>query len=309
MTDDIFLIEKPKTHPIASVMILVGACLVLLAIGTLIGGGIAFAMGVNLGTFFSNPESSPNGWSAMMVVQIFSSPLPFLGASYLVWRFIENQRWIDFGFAQVPVLVWISVGMLLIVFMPLNSWIYEGNKAMHLPEGLAGLEQWMRSSEDSLAKLTEFLTGFKSIGQLVFALFVIAFLAGLAEEVLFRGVLQNIFLRLFGNHHAAIWTAAFIFSAIHIQFYGFFPRMLLGAIFGYLYVWSQNLWIPIFGHFVNNGFAVIGAYIKNTQGIDIDITEKEDVPTSLIVISLILSIGLLYFCWKNRRVTITTTNE
>jgi len=73
------------------------------------------------------------------------------------------------------------------------------------------------------------------------------------------------------NIHAAIWVTAFIFSAIHVQFYGFLPRILLGAAFGYMAVWSGSLWLPILAHFINNAVGVIAFYIVRKQSITFDI--------------------------------------
>ncbi len=70
-----------------------------------------------------------------------------------------------------------------------------------------------------------------------------------------------------------IWVSAILFSALHMQFYGFFPRMLLGAFFGYLLLWSGSLWLPIIAHFVNNCVAVIFYYLKfnGIKVVDIEI--------------------------------------
>ena len=96
-----------------------------------------------------------------------------------------------------------------------------------------------------------------------------------------------------------IWVAAVIFSAIHVQFYGFFPRMLLGALFGYLYYWSKNLLIPMIAHSINNGTAVIGAYVLQRNGESLDkIDQQSSYPTYVAVLSLIIGIILLIFFQK-----------
>jgi len=125
-----------------------------------------------------------------------------------------------------------------------------------------------------MAQLEEFtlkLVNVHSISDLLFNFLLIAVIAGLGEELFFRGILQKIFSE-WRNAVLAIWLAAFVFSAIHLQFYGFFPRMLLGAFFGYLLYWSGNLWLPILAHTINNGLAVIFYYLKfnGYQVVDID---------------------------------------
>ena len=109
----------------------------------------------------------------------------------------------------------------------------------------------------------------------------------------FRGVLQQL---LGGRRHVAIWLTAVIFSAIHMQFYGFVPRMLMGALFGYVFVWTGSLWVPIVMHFVNNGMAVLVYYIFSSKGVAIDTNYADTLGAGttwwLGVISL-LTVGIL----------------
>jgi hypothetical protein len=81
---------------------------------------------------------------------------------------------------------------------------------------------------------------------------LIAIIPAIGEELLFRGVLQRIFTEWFKSAHWGIWISAFLFSAIHMQFFGFLPRMFLGLFFGYLLEATGSLWIPILAHFINN---------------------------------------------------------
>jgi membrane protease YdiL (CAAX protease family) len=114
-------------------------------------------------------------------------------------------------------------------------------------------------------------------------------MAALGEEIFFRGVLQSLFERYLGNSHAAIWIAAAIFSFIHFQFYGFFPRLLLGAFFGYLYVWFRTIWVPIVAHFFNNGWTLTMHYMYQQKQIDIDPEQMGTlIPWWSALVSLIL---------------------
>jgi len=122
-------------------------------------------------------------------------------------------------------------------------------------------------------------------------LFVVAFMAGLSEEIFFRGFIQRLFIENKLNHHLAIWFTAILFSAIHLQFFGFVPRVLLGAVLGYLYFYSGNLWLSIIAHTVNNGFAVVMAYI--TGSIDADLFA--DKGTETINLVLVLSSIVIIF--------------
>ena len=136
------------------------------------------------------------------------------------------------------------------------------------------------------------------------ALVVVAVVPAVGEEVLFRGILQRNLTRWTGNVHAGIWLAAILFSAIHVQFLGFVPRMLLGALFGYLYVWAGNIWIPILAHFVNNGFTILMVYLYQRKVVPVDIESNESVPLAAALVSAGVTVGLLtYFKRLNQPTT------
>lgn len=165
------------------------------------------------------------------------------------------------------------VFLFMILIIPCVNLISAINQQLVLPEALGWLENWMKSSESQTAQLTERLLRVNSLTGLAFNVLVIAIMPALGEELFFRGAIQR-FITGRAGAGAAIWIAAIIFSAIHIQFYGFVPRLLLGAFFGYLLVWSGSLWLPIWAHFINNSMAVLFYYLKFngllSSGFDID---------------------------------------
>lgn len=289
---------------ISKIMILVGLTLVFMTIGSIIGiffftqiTGMSF---VQVADFQKHLNDYPNMYDAVMALQTFSTPIPFIAASFFFWVVIEKQAINSFSFQEVKPPIFILVAILVIIFMFFDALIIEWNQGIVFPESLRGIEKWMKKSEESAGELTKFLTDFKTPSQLIVAMIVVAVLAGISEELLFRGVLQNITLRAFGNPHIAIWFAAFVFSFIHFQFYGFFPRMLLGALFGYLYYWTKNIWVPIFAHFVNNGFTLLMAYLYSTKAVEIDIEDTKSVPLSMALGSLLLTTIFLRWFWMKR---------
>ena len=172
---------------------------------------------------------------------------------------------------------------------------------MSLPEKFSAIETWMRNKEASAQLITDQLLNVHSLGALVLLIFVIGILTGIGEEALFRGLLQKLLWEKTGNKHAAIWIGAIIFSAVHFQFFGFIPRMLLGAFFGYLLVWSGNIWLPITAHFFNNSITVVFHYIEN-QGYELSYFEKlgtiENGTWDIAIYSLILFILCSYTLYK-----------
>jgi membrane protease YdiL (CAAX protease family) len=155
-----------------------------------------------------------------------------------------------------------GLALTMILIIPFINLLSNLNQQVVLPKALSWVEKIMKEYEQEAEQLTAQFLDIHSIRALLFNLTFIALVPAFGEELFFRGTLQ----RIFANHKSAttsIWLTAIIFSAIHFQFYGFVPRMLLGAFFGYLFVWSGNLWIPIAAHFTNNAVAVIFYYLKN----------------------------------------------
>ncbi len=170
----------------------------------------------------------------------------------------------------------LPLGMVILLVIVANPFInFTGalNAEMHLPSWLDGMEAWMRETEDAAQQLTEAFLKVDSFWGLLFNLGMIAVLPALGEELLFRGVIQKQLTQWTGNHHWGIWLAAALFSALHMQFYGFIPRMLLAGMFGYLLVWSGSLWLPILAHFINNAGAVIALWLIDHEKISPGIEE------------------------------------
>lgn len=154
--------------------------------------------------------------------------------------------------------------IIMVCAIPGINLLADMNSRIHLPECLASLEQTLRAQEDAAAALTEWFLQADNLATMLLNVGLLALLPAFAEELSFRGTLQQIITngqRPKANSHLAIWLTAFVFSAIHFQFYGFVPRMLMGAMFGYVFVWTGSLWAPILMHFTNNGVAVVLYYL------------------------------------------------
>jgi membrane protease YdiL (CAAX protease family) len=156
------------------------------------------------------------------------------------------------------VVIYVILSML--VALPFLNLTIQLNEAMKLPEWMKPLEDWMIVSEREAKQLTDIVLDTGNWMDLIANLLIIGLLAAVGEELLFRGVLQNIFGSKLTNKHVVIWLTAILFSAIHLQFYGFIPRMLMGAYFGYLLYYTRSLWAPVLAHFTNNAFVVLVSY-------------------------------------------------
>lgn len=181
----------------------------------------------------------------------------FLSSLLYLYLFQENTR----EYLKIKNLnsfrIVLLVVLLVFAVQPLVGFLGAINHSITFPESLASVEQAFKNMEEMAASMIARMLSDKSLLGILINLFIIAVMAAVIEEVFFRGCLQQIILKIVKNKHVAIWTTAIIFSVIHMQFYGFLPRVLLGALLGYLFVWTSNLWIPIIAHFVNNFTAVV----------------------------------------------------
>ncbi len=201
-------------------------------------------------------------------VGLFVVP-PFI-IGYLYHGKISNYLFID---RTASWQAYVLSAVALLAALPFINFIGEINKQMQLPESLAGIENWMRNMEDAAELMVKKFMKVDTISGLLFNIFMIGMLPALGEELMFRGVFQRIFTAWTRNYHWGIWITAFLFSAMHMQFYGFIPRMVLGAMFGYLLVWTGTMWVPIVAHLVNNTMGVIGYFLINKGVITEDVEE------------------------------------
>ncbi len=182
---------------------------------------------------------------------------------------------------------------LIVSLLPFISIITYLNEQIPLPRIFSEIEK-------ETMKLTEKLLTVKSFWELLGNIIVIALIPAIAEEYLFRGVLLKIFLEKSKNQHIAIWVVAGIFSFIHFQMAGFFPRMILGAVLGYLMVWSGSITLPMIAHFTNNTMAVIVFYFGGKEIDNIqNLATKERWALGIITIISLFVIYLIIKRLKN----------
>ena len=203
-----------------------------------------------------------------------------------------------FNMQQVSIWAIILTIVMVISFMFVNTYFIEWNMNITFPSFMGGFEEWAREKEEELKLVTDFLTEFNTFNQFIIVFIVVAILPAVGEELIFRGILQNKFHIYFKNIHVAILLTAIFFSGFHLQFFGFVPRLLLGILFGYIYYWSGNLWYPILGHFINNGFTLVLIYLYQAGYIGIDIDIEEAYPLNIILIFLVITIYMLFSFWK-----------
>ncbi len=191
--------------------------------------------------------------------------------------------------------------LLMLTALPLVHGLSEWNQSFRLPESLAAIEQQLRAMEEKAEALTKTFLSVSTIGGLLFNLLMIAVVPAFGEELLFRGVIQNLLIRSMRNVHLAVILGALIFSLLHFQFYGLIPRFLLGLFLGYFFLWSGSLWVPMLMHFVNNGLAVVAFYLHYNGVSDVPMEDFGSVTSWWQwVISAVLSLSILLAAYKRQ---------
>ena len=197
-----------------------------------------------------------NNMVVMKWLQLIQTAFTFVLPAFLLAHFVgQGVSYLKFTPIRSS-LMWFGVILLMPLALPAVNWLKSLNDMVVLPHFMSGVELWMQQMEHQSELLTEKFLSVSSYSALALNLLVMAAIPALGEELFFRGILQTVLGEKL-NRHLAVWITAFIFSAIHLQFYGFLPRFLLGAALGYLFLFSGSIWASIVAHFINNALAVL----------------------------------------------------
>jgi membrane protease YdiL (CAAX protease family) len=219
-----------------------------------------------------------NSSEYLYVVQSINSfGIFFLPA--LLFSYCATKQWFSYSNANQSVSSRLTgyVIFLSIFILPVIACLGYFNEQIAFPKFLHNIETWMREMEEANKIIMQRLTANSTISILLLNIVVMALFPAIFEEFLFRGTLQPFFTKWFSNKHIAIILTAFIFSAMHFQFYGFIPRFLLGLYLGYLLVWSRTLWLPVIAHFLHNTISLILDYGAQRKGIDLEAIEPSQI--------------------------------
>lgn len=219
--------------------------------------------------------------------------LPPIGYAILV----STKPFHSLGFSGINSVGILLAGIAIMYFgLPLIHFLSELNLQIKLPDSVSSLENWMLLKEEEAALLSERFLSVDTISGLLINLFMIALLPALGEEMVFRGVLQPLFIRLIKNVHLGIFIAALVFGVMHLQFYGLLPRLVLGLFLGYFYFYSGSLWVPVLMHFLNNGTAVVVYFLHHNGFIEMEMENFGAVQNQLYTLFSVLMVsGLIFY--------------
>jgi membrane protease YdiL (CAAX protease family) len=263
----------------------------LIIIGLILGTVIGFA-------YVFITKSNPNDLNALRFMQISSQIFTFVLPPIIYALLVKEKPTNDLGLKKSKIL-WVLIGIAMIFFiMPLNSIFAEWNANLTLPDSMSRIEYLMKQMQEAATEMIEKFVNVDTVGGLILNLFMIAGLAALGEELLFRSIIQTSLIKICKNAHIGILIASAIFSFIHFEFYGFVPRLILGMLLGYMFYFSGSIWIPMLMHFLNNGTVVL-VYFLNNKGItniDVDTFGQTSIP--ILIISIVVMIVLFIFSIK-----------
>lgn len=304
------MIQKPNNHlhPAHQLAILTLLCVGFAIVGVLLGTALvilSYGYPVLLQSFNFNSASSPEVINALKILQMSTSVCLFFIPAICFAKFIMRQQETYLRTNLLfPSVLLIIVLLVMFAVSPFMELLINLNQKMVFPDFLKGLESWMRDMEDKNGQTTTILLKMNTLGDLLLNLLMVGILPAVAEEFLFRGCMQTIFTRWTHNIHWGVWISAAIFSAIHVQFFGFLPRLMLGALFGYLVVWSGSIWPAVLAHLINNGAAVLMTYFYQQKKTGINPEDQHIFDWRGYVISICLTLFLLNLYRRKASVSI-----
>lgn len=250
-----------------------------------------------LSAFFLLSGEGMNDITNLQIGQVISQVFGFMLPPILYVMLVKEKPFNYLGFKKLQ--PWSLLGIVAIfTVIPFLAMVTEWNDNVSLPESMATLEQMLRNIQQLANDTTE---KFMTEGSLFSGLLIVAALAAISEELLFRSVIQKAFIKICKNAHVGIILTAIVFSAFHGDFFGFVPRFILGLMLGYMFYLSGSIFPSMLMHFVNNGTIVMLYYLNKKEVINVDI-ETFGLTDNVLVIalSLIVTVAIFVVCYRFR---------
>lgn len=246
--------------------------------------GVFVAM-INGGEIFS--------FKNLRIIQVLNQVMGFMMPAVVYAILVKEKPFNFLGFNKMP--AWSLLGIVaMFTIIPFLGTVTDWNDSIVFPESMRAIEEQMRATQQ---KSEEIIEMFISQGSLFSSLLIIAALAAVSEELLFRSVIQRWLMKLFKNVHVAIIVTAIVFSAFHMDFFGFFPRLFLGVMLGYMFWMTGSIFPSMLMHFVNNATIVMLHYLNTRGFIDIDVDHFCSTDNVLVIIlSLIMTVAIFIIC-------------
>lgn len=264
--------------------------LLVLALWALVMMVVAVVVGVAAGISGKPEENTTVFLLYNVLVQLLTFALPVLLVTWMYYR--GSQRaFYKLDFSRRSWLLALAGIVLLFLLVPLTDWLAVWNDHWHLPGAWEALERRLRDTGQQSEQVVE---SFMKGNHPLLNLFGLALVPALCEELFFRAGIQNLLQRWFKNGHAAVWVTAAVFSLAHGEVFAFLPRLLLGALLGYLYLYGRSLVVNVTVHFVNNAIIVVAYALLAGGGSEFDPSAPLAVPALLVVACFLAALALFY---------------
>lgn len=283
-------------------IIILSSLVLLMGLGYLIG--LSLWSEAEVQNALSGFANTANEITILKMFQILNQLAIFILPPLVLYAIVRKQSPNFLCLNRFPEIDYLAVLLLFFVAsLPIVQHSLELNANMSFPSFLKGVETWMIEKEELAAGLTDKFLNIGSVGGFLLNLLMLAILPALGEELLFRGLLMRWFAKVIKNTHINVLVTSLIFSAIHLQFFGFLPRFLLGMLLGYSYVWTKSLWAPICLHFVNNAMTVIVFFWVQRSGSEVDPEKVGSVEgTGFLLLSMVAVAFIVKWLYAHRKV-------
>ena len=272
---------------------LVGLCM-------LIGSFLIAALGSNMldVSFFQVPDAlnKPENANISRLLNTLATLIAFLLPALIFAKIVDRKPLSYLGFN----LNMTARQVMLVVLITFGGMILSGALGM-LNQQIPLSDSWMKQAkelEQVYKNAMMNMAYMNGLSDYLFAMVVMALAPAIFEEVLFRGAFQKLFIQWARHAWIGIIITSILFSAIHFSFFGFLPRIALGMILGLIFHYSNNLWLSILLHFLNNAFVVTQLYVLRTQGKSVDKVMDETMPIWWGLVALVLLIMLFKLLHK-----------
>jgi membrane protease YdiL (CAAX protease family) len=252
-----------------------------------------YISGYTIETLQSADPSLPKVLGYLKLTQFLYTLVVYMCPAAL-FAYLADPSPVEWMHLQQPPRVLPAALAILVMFaaLPVVGFTSDWNHTWHLSGA-------SRQMEEQAELLTRILLKMPDLGTLLINLVLIAILPAIAEEFFFRGVIQRLFIQVMPKlPWIGITITAVIFSAIHMEWLDFIPRIILGFLLGAIYYLSGNLWLSILGHFLNNGMQVVMVYLYQAKLIHDDPMQSETTAWYSAVLSLIITVALLWYLRK-----------
>lgn len=233
---------------------------------------------------FARPENSKLT-KELLVVQFFIFVLPSL-----VFAYLADPRPLQYAGLKAPQkrsFLFLALITIIVAYLSVEFLVMLDESIVHILP--VSVQKWVMSGEDKANDQLENILLMKGPKDLLTMLFLVGMLPAIGEELFFRGILQKLFIQIFKKAWPGIIFTGFLFSAIHMQFMGFFPRMALGIVLGALYWYSGSLYASMLGHFVFNAISIVFVYLKVA-----DLDSKAGYSLGFSAIGIVSIVGVVY---------------